>query len=56
MLTAAHGSAEERRTNVSQGEIQEEVRGAALALYLLVSVLSLVDVVKLAKKTWEWWH
>jgi len=29
---------------------------AALALSLLVSVLSLVDLVKLGRKTWGWWH
>jgi hypothetical protein len=29
---------------------------AALALSILLSVLSIVDIVKLARKTWEWWH
>ena len=28
---------------------------AALALSVLLSVLPLVDLVKLAKKTWGWW-
>jgi hypothetical protein len=29
---------------------------AALALWILVSVLSLIDAVKLARKTWGWWQ
>ena len=29
---------------------------AALALSILLSVLSLVDAVKLARKTWGWWY
>jgi len=29
---------------------------AALALSLLLLVLSLIDAVKLAKKTWGWWQ
>ena len=28
---------------------------ATLALSILLSVLSLVDLVKLARKTWGWW-
>jgi hypothetical protein len=29
---------------------------AALALSVLLPVLSLIDAVKLARKTWGWWH
>ena len=29
---------------------------ATLALSVLLSVLSVVDLVKLMRKTWEWWH
>ena len=29
---------------------------AALALSILLSVLSVIDVVKLARKTWGWWQ
>jgi hypothetical protein len=29
---------------------------AALALSVLLSVLSFVDLVKLARKTWGWWN
>jgi hypothetical protein len=29
---------------------------AALALSILLPVLSLTDLVKLARKTWGWWH
>jgi hypothetical protein len=29
---------------------------AALALSILLSVLLLIDIVKLALKTWGWWH
>jgi hypothetical protein len=29
---------------------------AALALSILLPVLSLIDAVKLARKTWGWWH
>jgi hypothetical protein len=30
--------------------------GAALALSILLAVLSLIDAVKLARKTWGWWQ
>jgi hypothetical protein len=29
---------------------------AALALSILLSVLSLIDAIKLARKTWGWWQ
>ena len=29
---------------------------ASLALSILLSVLSVVDLVKLARKSWDWWH
>jgi hypothetical protein len=29
---------------------------AALALSILLPVLSLIDAVKLARKTWGWWQ
>ena len=29
---------------------------AALALSILLAVLSLIDAVKLARKAWGWWH
>ena len=29
---------------------------AALALSILLSVLSVINVVKLVRKTWGWWH
>jgi hypothetical protein len=38
------------------GRFMKRFAVSALALSLLVSVLSLVDIVKLARKTWGWWH
>jgi hypothetical protein len=29
---------------------------AALALSILLVVLSIIDPLKLARKTWDWWH
>jgi hypothetical protein len=29
---------------------------AALALSILLVVLSVIDALKLARKTWGWWH
>jgi hypothetical protein len=37
------------------GQILVRFWVAALALSVLLSVLSLVDLVKLARKAWGWW-
>ena len=38
------------------GQFLMRVWVAALALSILHSVLSLIDVIKLARKMWGWWH
>jgi len=38
------------------GQLLLRVWVAALALSMLLLVLSLIDAVKLARKTWGWWH
>jgi hypothetical protein len=38
------------------GQFLMRFGAAASALSILLPVLSLIDAVKLARKTWGWWH
>jgi hypothetical protein len=38
------------------GQLLKRIGVAALALSILLSALLLIDIVKLAVKTWGWWR